>query len=209
MPRVLLLAFLLMPLVMGCFGSGPGGLGNRRGVNDKEVAWRSIEEVEALMAKQPRKVLVDVYTDWCGWCKKLDETTYTDPTVIRYINTHFYAVRLDAEGKKALNFKGKEYQPQYNNQAAHELAVVLLDGQMGYPTTVFLDEKLQLIQPIPGYLDAPKMDKVLNYFGQNSYKETSWDQFTKTFQSVIAAPSSPATPPAPSHPTPREPIQRG
>src|SRR4249919_2233805 len=63
-------------------------------VNYKEVNWMSIDDVQVAMKKQPRKVWIDVYTDWCGWCKRMDKTTFSDPNVIRYMNKHFYAVKL-------------------------------------------------------------------------------------------------------------------
>ena len=47
-----------------------------------EIKWLSITDAEKLMKKEPRKVIVDVYTDWCGWCKRLDATTYKDPAVV-------------------------------------------------------------------------------------------------------------------------------
>lgn len=137
-----------------------------------------MEEAEAKIKKQPRKVVIDVYTDWCGWCKKMDKSTYTDPAVVEYINKNFYAVKLNAEGKDPITLGGHTYtyNPQYR---AHELAVALLQGQMSFPTTVYLDERFNMLTPVPGYLDAPTFTKIMTYFGGNHHKNMSWPEYEK------------------------------
>ncbi|MBX0335465.1 DUF255 domain-containing protein [Pontibacter sp. HSC-14F20] len=143
-----------------------------------KINWISIEDAAEKIKKQPRKVVIDVYTDWCGWCKKMDKSTFTDPAVVAYINKNYYAVKLDAEGKKPITLNGHTYtyQEQYR---AHELAVALLQGQMSYPTTVYLDEKFNMLTPVPGYLDATTFHQVLTYFGDNHHKSKTWEEYTK------------------------------
>jgi thioredoxin-related protein len=142
------------------------------------INWMSIEE--AAGKKKPRKVVIDVYTDWCGWCKKMDKTTFADEKVAKYVNDKFYAVKLDAESKEPITLNGKTY--KYNPQAkAHELALELLQGRMSYPTTVYLDEKFNTIQVQPGYLEAPVFNKLNHFFGENAYQNQSWSDFEKSF----------------------------
>ena len=74
-----------------------------------EIKWMSLSEVETAMKKKPKKIFVDVYTDWCGWCKRLDATTYKDAAVVKYINENFYSVKLDAEMKQPVTYQGKIY----------------------------------------------------------------------------------------------------
>ncbi|PRY11912.1 thioredoxin-related protein [Pontibacter ummariensis] len=140
------------------------------------IQWLSIEEAAEKMKQEPRKLVIDVYTDWCGWCKKMDKETFTDPKVVALVNEHYYAVKLDAEGKKPITLNGHtfEFKPEYK---AHELAVALLNGQMSFPTTVYLDEKMNMLTPVPGYLDAAKFSQVLRYFGENHHKAMSWQEF--------------------------------
>ncbi|MCJ8166201.1 DUF255 domain-containing protein [Pontibacter sp. E15-1] len=144
----------------------------------EKIKWLTIEQAEARMKREPRKVLVDVYTDWCGWCKKMDKETFTDPGVAALINQHFYAVKLDAEGTEPISIKGQtfNYKPEYKS---HELAVALLNGQLSFPTTVFLDEELGMLSPVPGYLDAKNMTQILKYFGENYHQNMSWKEFEK------------------------------
>src|ERR1700753_3068730 len=80
-----------------------------------KIEWLTIDELQAAYQKEPRPVLVDVYTSWCGWCKVMDKQTYTNENVINYINSHYYAVKFDAETKDSVSFAGKKfgYKPEY------------------------------------------------------------------------------------------------
>lgn len=145
----------------------------------EKVKWISIEQAVERLKKEPRKVVIDVYTDWCGWCKKMDKETFTDPRVVRLINKHYYAVKLDAEGKDPITLNGHTYtfKPEYR---ANELAVALLQGQMSFPTTVYLDEKMNMLAPVPGYLDANNFSRILRYFGENHHKNMNFQEFEKS-----------------------------
>jgi thioredoxin-related protein len=140
------------------------------------INWITMEEAAAKIKKQPRKVMIDVYTDWCGWCKKMDKSTFTDPAVVAYVNKHYYAVKLDAEGKKPITLNGHTYTFKQEYKA-HELAVALLQGQMSYPSTVYLDEQFNMLTPVPGYLDAKTFTKILTYFGDNHHKKMNWQEY--------------------------------
>ncbi len=146
---------------------------------DKKAAinWITLEQAAALTKKNPRKIFIDVYTDWCGWCRKMEKSTFTNPAIATYVNEHYYAVRFNAESREPVTIEGKTY--QYNEQyRSHGLALALLQGQLSYPTTVYLDENLKLITPVPGYLDVPTFRQIMVYFGDNHYKKLSFDQFT-------------------------------
>ena len=66
----------------------------------ESVKWYSIEEAVQLASQEPRVLVIDVYTDWCGWCKRMDADTFSDPAVAEIMNKHFYPVKLNAEGKE-------------------------------------------------------------------------------------------------------------
>ncbi|WP_439882345.1 thioredoxin family protein [Pontibacter sp. MBLB2868] len=144
----------------------------------EKVEWLTIEQAAALMKTEKRKVVIDVYTDWCGWCKKMDKDTFTDPKVAALINKYYYPVKLDAEGKVPITLNGHTYtfKPEYKS---HELAVALLQGQMSFPTTVYLDENFNMLAPVPGYLDAKNFAKILRYFGENHHKSMNFQEFEK------------------------------
>ena len=143
-----------------------------------KIKWYTIEEVQELNVNNPKKVFIDVYTDWCGWCKKMDATTFQDPKIVKLLNEDFYAVKLDGEGQEIINFKDKDYKfiPQ-GRKGYHELAATLMNGKLSYPTTVYLDENLNMLQPIPGYMKVEDLEPILIYLGQDYYKNVSWKDF--------------------------------
>ncbi len=142
------------------------------------VKWYTIEEVQALVKQEPRKIFIDMYTDWCGWCKVMDKKTFTDKNIINTLNTDYYAVKFDAEGKKEVNFKGQTFKfVAQGSRGYHELAAVLMQGKLSYPTSVFLDENLNLISPLPGYYPPEKLLPILEFIGKDHYKTTTYEQF--------------------------------
>lgn len=148
---------------------------NTKSVTDT-LKWISFEEAVALQEKQPKKILIDVYTDWCGWCKKMDKHTYTDESVIKNLSENFYLVRLNAEQKEDIQYKDKTFKFK-SEYKANELAVSLLNGHMSYPSTVFLDENMNMLTVVPGYLTPKDLNPILKYFGENIYKEKNWKEY--------------------------------
>lgn len=148
------------------------------------IKWMTWEEAQAANKKTPKKIFVDVYTDWCGWCKRMDATTFTDAKVIESINKNYYAVKFNAEQRADINFNGKVYKFIESNggRGYHELAGFLMQNRMSYPTSVYLDEKLNLLSPVPGYQDAATMQMILNYFGSNIYLTTNWEDYQKNYK---------------------------
>ena len=154
-----------------------------------EIHWMTLDEVQVAMKKKPRKVYMDVYTDWCGWCKVMDKKTFSHKEVIRYMNKNFYAVKLNAERQDSVMFMGRMYGfvPAYR---ANQLAVDLLGGRMSYPTSVILEEHFQNPAPIPGYLDVTMMEKILKYLGENIYKTKQFPEYEKEFVATWAETAS-------------------
>ena len=148
-----------------------------------KINWMTIEEAQERAKKEPRKIYIDVYTEWCGWCKRMDKSTFIDPAVVKYINSNYYAVKLDAESKKPITFNGKEFKYVAEGRRGYnEFAATILQGKMSYPTSVVLDESSRIIQPIPGYVDGPTMDKILHYFGEDAYKTQRFEVFEKKYK---------------------------
>ena len=150
------------------------------------VKWLTIEEAEKLTAKEPRKFFIDVYTDWCGWCKRMDANTFQVEDVAAYLNAYFYPVKLNAEGKAPITLGGHTYRfkPEYRS---HELAVSILNGQMSYPTIAYMDEKLQLITVVPGYRTPEELRPLLVFIAQDYYKTMNWETFMQEWPKIIQA----------------------
>ena len=115
-----------------------------------EINWMTWNEVEEALKEEKRKIFVDVYTDWCGWCKQMDKTTFKDKEIINYINENFYAVKFNAEQKETITLDGKKYKyVKSGKRGYNQLAADLLKGRLSYPSIVFLNDDLSLIQPMP------------------------------------------------------------
>ncbi|GAB3640520.1 thioredoxin family protein [Spirosoma arcticum] len=159
----------------------------------KRIKWLTIQEAYVLTQKTPKKFVVDVYTDWCGWCKVMDRETFSKPAIVDYVNENYYAVKLNAEQTGDIKLGKQTFKyVSGGSRGVHELAAALMKNQMSYPTTVFLDEKFQLIQPIPGYLEPRMFHQVITYFGQNYHQKESFDQYKagtyeKSFRGSLTA----------------------
>ena len=146
----------------------------------QDINWISWEEAVELSKTdaQPKKIFVDVYTDWWGWCKKMDKNTFQHPEVSKYMQENFYMVKMDAEGKDPIEYQGKtfKYIPS-GRRGYHELAAALLQGRMSYPTVVFLDEQFNMLSPVPGYQQVEPFMQIAKYFGENIYKDKDWESY--------------------------------
>ncbi len=152
----------------------------------EKVAWISFDEAIERNKTNPKPFLVDIYTDWCGWCKKMDRETYANPVIAASINKNYHAVKMDGEGKEPITYK--DYTFKYKSQGRsgyHEFPALLMNGKLSYPTTVVLNAEEKLLDRIPGYLDARKMEMILAYFLEKDRKTKSWGQFSKQFKSKI------------------------
>jgi len=146
----------------------------------EKIQWHSWTEAEALSKTTPKKIIVDVYTSWCGWCKVMDRETFQNDTVVNYLNKNFYCVKLDAEGKAPITFNGHKFEyVVQGNAGVHTLAYSLVDGQLAFPTIVYLNEKFERIMVSQGYKNAKQIMPELLFTGEEAYKKKSWEDYQK------------------------------
>jgi len=151
---------------------------------DSPVHWMSFEQAVEKSKTEKRKIFIDVYTDWCGWCKVMDRKTFTDPNVAKLLNEKFYAVKFNAEQREDVKFQETTFKFIENGRSGyHQLAAALLNNQLSYPTVVFLDEEFKMIQPLPGYREAAEFHKIAQFIGEGHYKKEKWDDFQATYKS--------------------------
>ena len=149
---------------------------------NEKIKWYSFEEAVKLSEKNPKKILVDIYTHWCGYCKQMDAVTFGNPQVASYINEHYYAVKLNSETNDTIVFQGHRFINEGGrNRSPHQLSIALLQGQMSYPSVVYIDEDLSLLTSVPGFYKPDQIEPILRYFAEGHYKAKSWEDYLESF----------------------------
>ncbi len=121
-------------------------------VTPEGLSWYAIDDLDAMKNLEGKKVLVDMYTSWCGWCKVMDKKTFTDPKVVEYLNDNFVLVKFNAEQKEPVTFQGETYEwIRAGRKGVNKLAMKMMSGRLAYPTMVYLDENLNVIKASAGY----------------------------------------------------------
>lgn len=146
-----------------------------------KVNWMTLEEVATKWKQEKKPILIDLYTDWCGWCKVMDKRTYGNAKVSAYINEKFNPIKLNAETRKTLSWNGKEY--DFNaRMGTNDFAIWLTNGQLSYPTTVFIPADGEP-QAIPGFLAPGEFELLVKYFGEGQYGKVPFGKWQKEFKS--------------------------
>lgn len=156
----------------------------------ESIQWLTFEQAVAKAKTDKKKIFIDVYTDWCGWCKVMDKNTFTDPAVIKLMNEKFHAVKFNAEQRQDVVFGGKTFKfVETGRGGYHELAAALLNNQLSYPNFVFLDEEVNYVTALPGYHKPDFFHMVLKFIADNEYKSRKFDDYQKVYQSPYPKPA--------------------
>ncbi len=124
------------------------------------LQWISYGEALERAEKEDKHVLIDFYTNWCGWCKRMDSQTYTDPVVVDLLSQHFVIAKINAESARKFPVRDGE-------SSGRELAEEF--GVRQFPMTTFLKPSGGRIANLPGFHEAPKFAKVLTYVHEKRY----------------------------------------
>ncbi len=158
--------FLVLPLFVAAFAAATAGAALA-----KPIVWRDWDSGLRQAGESNRPVLVDVYTDWCGWCKRMDADVYSKPAVRDYLSQHFVLVRLNAESAASARYQGETTTMQ---NLASRFRVT------GYPTTIFLKSGGDHIANVPGYVPADRFLLLLHYIGEGQLdRGVSFDDYVK------------------------------
>lgn len=125
--------------------------------------WHHITDIKKLQEENSKPVIVDVYTDWCKWCKVMDEKTFSDPSLQSYLAENYHMIKFDAETKEDLQFNGKSFSfVQSGRRGINSLASHLCQGRASYPSFVILDKDLNIVEVIRGFKEVDKFKAILN-----------------------------------------------
>lgn len=115
-----------------------------------------------------KKVLIDVYAEWCPYCEKMQTEVYTETDIIDAVNEHFYLVKINIESKNEVNFLG-------NRMAESEFAKMLKSSSL--PTTYFMNGDGELLGMQPGLLPADVFEDLLHFVGSGAFQSLSFEEY--------------------------------
>jgi thioredoxin-related protein len=145
------------------------------------LKWMNLVDATESLQKEKRPVLIDLYTDWCGWCKVMEKKTYSNKNVMQYVQEKFYPVKVNAESRETITWNGKSY--SFNpNYRTNDFAVYVTQGRLEFPTTVFIPADGGEPQAIPGYLEPKDFELIVKYFGDGGYGKISFEEYRKNFK---------------------------
>ena len=153
-------------------------------VNDagkEKINWITIEEANAKLKTDPKPVIIDLYTNWCYWCKVMDKKTYNNSNVTSYINKNFYAVKLNAESKDTVRWANKNFIYNPHNKV-NDFALYATRGQLAFPNTIIFGDLKQEPASIPGFMEPKEIEVILKYFGEGMYKKKNFNEYSKSFK---------------------------
>ena len=149
-----------------------------------QVRWMTFEEAVERSKTEKRKIFIDVYTDWCGWCKVMDKKTFSEPAVAKLLNEKYYPVKFNAEQREDIVYNGTTFKfMEAGGRGTHQLAAALLNNQLSYPSVVFLNEDFAIIHILKGYRQAPEFHKFAEFIGGDFYKSIKMDAWEPQYQS--------------------------
>lgn len=158
-------------MIMALAGALLGWRTGDQPVKASGIEWLNFENAHSKTIKEKKLMMVDVYTDWCKWCKVMDEQTFSHPDIVKFAQKNMVMAKMNAESDAKVRFRDKEY-------TQRQLAAGL--GVSGYPTVVFFDDKGEMITSISGFITADKFLPILEYLHGRHYEKMKFDAFLTT-----------------------------
>ncbi|MCR5066251.1 MAG: thioredoxin family protein [Bacteroidales bacterium] len=154
-----------------------------------QVNWSTMEKASQVDTKTNKKLFfVDFSTSWCGWCKKMDRETFSDPVVSAILNKYYIPVHFDAEGNASFTWNGTKYSnTQHPGQKAqtHPFTRAILGQKFGFPSFALFNKEGGLIQILQGYQNAYDFSMVLWFFCSGDNNKYTFAEYQQIFQEEI------------------------
>lgn len=192
--KIILIPVFFITLMLSSFANPPANMMSTKpeSSSEKKIHWLSWEEMVKLNEQHPKKIFIDFYTNWCGWCKVMDRNTFDDSLIAEMMSGSFYCVKFDAERKDTIQFLNRDWKFIPGGRSGyHELAAYFMQNELSYPTMCFLTPKFELITPVKGYMTPPQFEPLVSFIGQDFWlpeKKKSFDEYKQTYKSPRPTP---------------------
>ena len=121
-----------------------------------EVNWTDFNTGFQQAQAEGKIAVIDCYTDWCGWCKKMDKNTFAVDSIAKRLNKDYISIKFNPE-------KPGSYYTGSDTLNGQQLLLALSNNKPGgYPTTFFFVPQTNQMFQVPGYMDAKKFDEMLD-----------------------------------------------
>ncbi len=181
MKKISLIA--IMALVMGFVGS------DALAQKNTQINWIEMNSIDDAIKEtvENKRIFVDSYTDWCGWCKRMDRDTFADTLIAKIMNHYFINIKFDAETKDEIMFGGQVFKnpnPK-GRRTAHELTHYLLNKRLSYPSYTVMNKDLTIATIIPGYYPPEQFEAMAVFLGGRYDEVYSWEEFREIYPKEI------------------------
>ncbi|RMD99386.1 MAG: DUF255 domain-containing protein [Calditrichaeota bacterium] len=136
----------------------------------KGIVWLNFPQAIAKAKKENKMIVVDFYTDWCTWCKVMDEKTYGANEIIDFARKKLIMAKVNAESKDKVKFKENEYTYEQLAQAF---------GVTGYPSTIFLGPNGEFLTSVSGYIPPDHFLPILEFLEGKHYQKMKFEEYLK------------------------------
>ncbi|HOU47329.1 MAG TPA: DUF255 domain-containing protein [Chitinophagales bacterium] len=165
-------------------------------IAENKITWLTWNEMVKLNEKNPKKIFIDFYTSWCGWCKVMDRNTFEDSIVAKLMMKDFYCVKFDAERRDTIHFLNRDWVFVPGGRSGyHELAAYFMQNQLSYPTFCVLTSDFKLITPLKGYIPPPNFEPVISFYANDFWKPEKVKNIEEYKIQYVSPRTTPWTPP--------------
>jgi thioredoxin-related protein len=140
-----------------------------------KVQWLAFDAAVEKAQKENKHLIVDVYTNWCGWCKVMDRQTYGNPEVAAFLTENFALAKVNGESASKLTWNGKTLTERDFAKAV---------GVTGYPSTYFMKPNAELLGGVSGYIKSPDMMIYAKYVSTKYYEKGKLQQFADSLKRI-------------------------
>ncbi len=130
-----------------------------------QIRAKDFESIEQAIDKDPKFIIIFIHTDWCTYCKSMENTTLKNPKIVNKLNKHFYFISFNAETRETVYFRDREFRfiPNGKKSGVHQLALELsmINNTISYPTLTVLNDKYEIVFQHSSFLNAKQLNQVL------------------------------------------------